>query len=863
MSTNNNFPHLELISLSRGQARLPWGGEESEQTKTNKLGKPEHSQKIQNKIGDWRNSWHQQMRERNQDISRPTLPSSVPIQLEIDPELTDIDYLRSTFNFEVVSELDNGFVIVASEDTNLDNFLNKASDFSQSKHGSGNVAKIHNLSLEIPKRLDAILDEKLKSKWENLDLNAEYVVEVGIECQGTLALPKELAEKKVDEEEDRYALKVAKYNTKREEYYRLKDNLMIEREQELERFIRAYDGSILDMFEGTGLSKFADSFTARIQIKGAGLKDLALNYPFIFEINTPEEFEHLFHIKEIEIDNENFPQPFPPDENSPIIGIIDSGIQEGHRLISSAIKPELSRSFVDPDRINNVADEVSPSGHGTRVAGAVLYPQGFSIEDNQYKLPCYIANIRVLDSSNLIPEKISPSGLLNKITSEYYVTHGIRIFNHSIGASVPCRFNHMSSWAAMIDKLSFENDVLFVQSAGNIGDEGTGPRTGILDYIRMGKGYPDYLYEAASRISNPAQSLNALTVGSICLDSFNDGDRTSFGGKNQPSSFSRTGLGIWGAIKPDVVEYGGDMAYDGGFPPALTTPPNVCPELIRSSLTSVGPETDRDEVGTSFSTPKVTAIAAQLARMLPEEPTLLYRALIANAARWPEGYLDNLVPDILLQKLRSYGYGLVNMERSLSNNPYRVTLISSGTTDIKAREAHTYKVPIPAEMRTVGDEYDILIEMTLSFAANPRRTRKSFNNYLSIWVDWKTSHLGESQESFDHRIFKESNGRLDRAESIPWKLGNRDDHNQIKNAKRNKSTLQKDWAVVKSHDLPDEFYLGIIGHSGWSKDPNDVSKYALTISFEAINRDIEIYNMVKVEVERLHAQAHIEIDDLL
>ena len=44
---------------------------------------------------------------------------------------------------------------------------------------------------------------------------------------------------------------------------------------------------------------------------------------------------------------------------------------------------------------------------------------------------------------------------------------------------------------------------------------------------------------------------------------------------------------------------------------------------------------DRDETGSSFAAPKVARIAAQLQRLLPDQPALLYRALIVQSARWP------------------------------------------------------------------------------------------------------------------------------------------------------------------------------------------------------------------------------------
>ncbi len=83
---------------------------------------------------------------------------------------------------------------------------------------------------------------------------------------------------------------------------------------------------------------------------------------------------------------------------------------------------------------------------------------------------------------------------------------------------------------------------------------------------------------------------------------------------------------MWGAIKPDVVEYGGDFAYDSGAPPQLSILSDAAPELVRSTMGSMGPAFSKDAVGTSFSTPKVTRIAAHLENYFPDEPALLYRS---------------------------------------------------------------------------------------------------------------------------------------------------------------------------------------------------------------------------------------------
>ena len=68
-----------------------------------------------------------------------------------------------------------------------------------------------------------------------------------------------------------------------------------------------------------------------------------------------------------------------------------------------------------------------------------------------------------------------------------------RIFNHSINARGHCRTRYMSSWAAEIDQLCYQRDVLIVQSAGNLPIDGAAPYVGIREHLAAGRDYPWYL----------------------------------------------------------------------------------------------------------------------------------------------------------------------------------------------------------------------------------------------------------------------------------------------------------------------------------------------------------------------------------
>lgn len=459
--------------------------------------------------------------------------------------------------------------------------------------------------------------------------------------------------------------------------------------------------------------------------------------------------------------------------------------------------------------------------------------------------------MKILDENNGLPEDVYPPRAVAIAVHKYYVEAAVptKIFNHSVGSRKSCEMKHMTSWAAEIDSLSYNNDILFIQAAGNI------PVDIISAYWQAGYPYPQYHDRELCRISDPAQSLQAIAVGSVSGTELETDDYIALGKPMEISSFSRSGPGIWDVLKPEVVEYGGTHVYNkGSIPPQLTTPPEVCPELIRKS--PEGPAFARDAVGTSFSAPKVTYIASEIQKILPESPALLYRALIAQSARWPkEVTVDN--KEQCISMLRHVGYGVPDVRRATHNDEYRITLITPSLMELGDNEAHIFQVPIPEELSNVGEDYDILVEITLSYAANPRRTRRYVKGYLSTWLDWCCSRIGETAETFARRIF-ETGAVVDDDGDFNWMLGEAINRGAAKGYSRKNGTLQKDWCVIKSNQLSDAFCVAVRGHKGWGGMFK--AKYSLAVSFEAVNQDIPIYEPIRTEIESVIETGEIEIE---
>lgn len=879
----HNFEHLPLLRRYQGRAKIRGGGYRAPQTKANRLAYEAHGRTLLAAATSLSANWHAIKSQRERQ-NLPVIPEGVPVLLKVDPGL-ELDVLREKFEFEIVAEQEEGYVIVASRDIQLGPFVAMVNAFSVQVHGSATVASIHAL-YDDPNQTDRlrhILSERLLNEWPTINEEQPYVVDIGISCTGTQEIPPVPERRTTDSDAD-WAHKERVWAQEREDTYIAWDGIKASREADITRLAEFYNAEILSSIDGREFNSaiLPDSFTVRLRIIGKGFKDIILNYSYIFEVVEPEDIA----LPQRDGDVGVAPVPSavlaPPDANSPAVCVIDSGIQESHVLLLPAIDQSASHCFVPGKAANDVGDYVQPAGHGTRVAGAVLYGEEVP-KNGSIQLPFWIQNARVLDEYNRMPVELFPPAAVRAAVERYH--HGskhTRLFNHSINSTGYCRSRYMSSWAAEIDAVCYAYNVLVVQSAGNIQVSGVNPYLGIKDHLSAGRNYPDYLYESSCRVANPGQSLQSLTVGSVAYGANEAQDWKSFAQEpGHPSAFTRSGYGIWNVIKPEVVERGGDAirtnADDiqiGGRVPA------ACPELVRSTMFPPGPAFDRDQAGTSFAAPKVTRIAARVQATLPDEPALLYRALIVQSAKWPawaEAMLTELRQPDLQQRnpnrrnsliaevsklIRCLGYGIPDEVRATSNSDFRTTFITHDETSIKARECHIYQVPVPPELRSPADEFDIRIDVTLSYVAQPRRTRRNLRRYLSTWVDWKSNKLGERINDFRQRAMKdvESDGNVAPASVLPWTLHENSNWGFIRDTKRGAGTVQKDWAVVKSNALPDHFCIAVVGHQGWSHDPDSAARYTMAVTFEILGQEIPIYEPLRNAIIEIETDVEAEVD---
>lgn len=372
MPNGHQFEHLPLVLRDRGPARFSPPPRSAQATAANRQNRATHRASLATQAGDVVLQWQARHGLRAQQ-GLPEIPAGIPLLLKIDPSL-DLDDLRHFFAFEVVSEQEDGFVIVSTADITLAAFQQKLNDFAAQVDGSASVAAVHELVRDPnqDERLRRILSDSLLAEWPNLIDNGVYICDVSIACTGDWQIPRKPKRGRMTDEN--WARKEAEWSRSRSEAYDKWDALQTTRLESMANIISGHQGEMLQIVhDDTGALLLPDSFTVRLKISGMGLRDFVLNYPYVFEVVEPDDIETPQQVQRNEAAIAARMTFVAPPAEAPAVCIIDSGLQEGHLWLETAIDKPSSRCFLPATSATEVADYVPGGGHGTRVAGAVLY----------------------------------------------------------------------------------------------------------------------------------------------------------------------------------------------------------------------------------------------------------------------------------------------------------------------------------------------------------------------------------------------------------------------------------------------------------------------------------------------------------
>ena len=85
--------------------------------------------------------------------------------------------------------------------------------------------------------------------------------------------------------------------------------------------------------------------------------------------------------------------------------------------------------------------------------------------------------------------------------------------------------------------------------------------------------------------------------------------------------------------------------------------------------------------------------------------------------------------------------------------------------------------------------------------------------------------------------------------AIKWAIRERKNWSKIKEIKKQDSTIQKSWVVLKAYQLPEVFCIAVVGHKGWETDLSKQVDFSLAVSFDVLSESINIYEKIRIENE--------------
>lgn len=447
---------------------------------------------------------------------------------------------------------------------------------------------------------------------------------------------------------------------------------------EIEAFVESRGGEVFDRYVGPSISML------RLMANGSVIQTL-LSVDIVASIDLPPRPD-VGAEEALTLDLGSAPALNDLDGDAPLIGIIDSGVND-HPLIADI----LVGSIGVPESLGTA----DVWGHGTRVGGIAAFGDIMGqLGSGALNRGARLCSAKVVnDRGDFDNRRLVPSQMREAITT-LNTRYGCRIFVIALGdRRLHYDGGKVGAWAATLDELVRELDVVIVVSSGN-----RSPRGGNRIEQAVTE-YPGYLMEPANRFFEPAGALNVLTVGAlshgsgISQDLVDDVRVHAITNALEPSPFTRVGPGIDGSIKPDFVDFGGTMVFD-----AVTLRLRTGEDLPSAGIVSLHHRPVEQlftaRSGTSYAAPTVAFKASQLLTLLPTASANLIRALMVGAASVPQEAEDLLGPLGADAVRKICGHGLVDLERAAYSNDSRVVFYAED--ELAVDHFAVYEVPIPS-----------------------------------------------------------------------------------------------------------------------------------------------------------------------
>lgn len=262
-------------------------------------------------------------------------------------------------------------------------------------------------------------------------------------------------------------------------------------------------------------------------------------------------------------DCEDIVTSIPRPGNEPTIGVIDTMFDE---------TVYFSEWVEFKNMVDGISIESSDKDHGTMVSSIIVDGPNINKELDDGCGRFKVRHFGVAKSGSF-----SSFAVMRAIKEIVESNRDIKVWNLSLGSALEINSNFISPEAAILDKIQYENDVIFVVAGTN--------KTSRFN---------------AKKIGAPADSINSLVVNSV-----------DFNG--EPADYTREGLVLSFFNKPDVSYYGG-----------------TADKRIRV-CTPLG---EKFVCGTSFAAPWIARKLSYLIDVLGLTRELAKALIIDSAAGW-------------------------------------------------------------------------------------------------------------------------------------------------------------------------------------------------------------------------------------
>ncbi|HDE0000560.1 TPA: S8 family peptidase [Staphylococcus aureus] len=314
-------------------------------------------------------------------------------------------------------------------------------------------------------------------------------------------------------------------------------------------------------------------------------------------------------------DNEHINIPSPSKE--PTIGVIDTLFDE--RVYFSEWVEYFDLVSEDIEKQDRDYE------HGTAITsilvdGPTINPE---LQDN-------CGRFKVRHFGVAVSKNFSSFNIMKAISDIVISNPEIKVWNLSLGSNKEKPENFISPEASILDKIQYDNNVIFIVS-------GTNKPSNVQGSMSIGA---------------PADSINSIVVNSVDID-------------NNPATYSREGIVLSFYNKPDVSCFGGDKS-----------------NLMRVCM----PHGEAIVKGTSFAAPWITRKVAYLIEVLGFSREEAKALIIDSATTWKENkYKSNLV---------GYGVVPKDVNEIVKSKNDEIKFIISGECKMYETYSHAIPVPV-------------------------------------------------------------------------------------------------------------------------------------------------------------------------